>query len=78
MEQWRLVFLIAAANLMAGCIVYVLFGTSEEQPWNHQPSGDRELGEELEKLKPNSTNTELVQSEKEMSEKKSRGTVTKK
>lgn len=33
-EQWRLVFLIAAANSIAGCIIYLIFGTSEKQPWN--------------------------------------------
>ncbi|EFN88313.1 sialin [Harpegnathos saltator] len=33
-EQWRLVFLIAAANSLAGCIIYMMFGTSKEQPWN--------------------------------------------
>lgn len=34
MEQWRLVFLIAAANSIAGGIIYIFFGTSKEQPWN--------------------------------------------
>lgn len=34
MEQWRLVFLIAAANSIAGGIIYIIFGTSKEQPWN--------------------------------------------
>lgn len=33
-EQWRLVFLIAAANSIAGSIIYMMFGTSKEQPWN--------------------------------------------
>jgi len=33
-EQWRLVFLIAAANSIASSIVYMMFGTSKEQPWN--------------------------------------------
>ncbi|XP_077281828.1 na[+]-dependent inorganic phosphate cotransporter isoform X1 [Temnothorax americanus] len=32
--QWRLVFLIAAANSIASGILYVMFGTSKEQPWN--------------------------------------------
>jgi hypothetical protein len=32
--QWRLVFFIAAANSIAGCIIYLMFGTSKEQPWN--------------------------------------------
>lgn len=34
MEQWRLVFFIAAANSIAGGIIYVLLGTSKKQPWN--------------------------------------------
>ncbi|XP_043281754.1 sialin-like [Venturia canescens] len=51
-QQWQWVFLIAAANLMAGCIVYILFGTSEEQPWNDEAFESPEIGEELEKLKP--------------------------
>ncbi|XP_043273356.1 uncharacterized protein [Venturia canescens] len=63
-EQWQLVFLIAAGNLMAGCIVYVLCGTSEEQPWNHQPFGDTEISQELEKLKPIPKSTENVKKEK--------------
>ncbi|XP_014470569.1 PREDICTED: sialin isoform X2 [Dinoponera quadriceps] len=32
--QWRVAFLIAAANSLAGCIIYMIFGTSKEQPWN--------------------------------------------
>ncbi|XP_011881463.1 PREDICTED: sialin isoform X2 [Vollenhovia emeryi] len=32
--QWRLVFLIAAANSIASCVIYMIFGTSKEQPWN--------------------------------------------
>jgi len=32
--QWRLVFFIAAANSIAGCIIYLMFGTSKVQPWN--------------------------------------------
>ncbi|KAL0113888.1 hypothetical protein PUN28_011313 [Cardiocondyla obscurior] len=32
--QWRLVFFIAAANSIASCIIYMVFGTSNEQPWN--------------------------------------------
>ncbi|CAL7935035.1 unnamed protein product [Xylocopa violacea] len=32
--QWRLVFIISAANSFLGTAVYLLFGTSKEQPWN--------------------------------------------
>lgn len=34
MGQWRLVFLIAAANSIVGSVIYLMFGTSKEQPWN--------------------------------------------
>ncbi|XP_024938191.1 putative inorganic phosphate cotransporter isoform X2 [Cephus cinctus] len=53
-EQWRYVFIIAAANLWVSCIVYMLFGTSEEQPWNRHGQTDKEKGEELQKLKSKS------------------------
>ena len=33
-EQWRLVFIIAAANLGLSAVVYTIWGTSDEQPWN--------------------------------------------
>ncbi|OXU26091.1 hypothetical protein TSAR_011161 [Trichomalopsis sarcophagae] len=33
--QWRLVFLISAVNLGLSCLVHLIWGTSEEQPWNH-------------------------------------------
>lgn len=32
--QWRLVFLIAAANSIVSSIIYLMFGTSKEQSWN--------------------------------------------
>ncbi|XP_058799273.1 sialin isoform X2 [Phymastichus coffea] len=34
-KQWRLVFLISAANLAVSCIVHLIWGTSAEQPWNN-------------------------------------------
>lgn len=40
-EQWRLVFIIAAANSIVGCIIYILVGSSEEQPWNQHGKLDR-------------------------------------
>lgn len=48
MEQWRLVFLIAAANSIVGGIIYIFFGTSKEQPWNQYVklnSKEREMQE---------------------------------
>ncbi|XP_015123703.1 sialin isoform X2 [Diachasma alloeum] len=32
--QWRLVFLIAAANMMIGFIIFMIWGTANEQSWN--------------------------------------------
>ncbi|XP_043491303.1 vesicular glutamate transporter 1 isoform X1 [Polistes fuscatus] len=32
--QWFIVFLIAGANAVAGCLIYLIGGTSKEQPWN--------------------------------------------
>ncbi|KAK0182211.1 hypothetical protein PV327_000372 [Microctonus hyperodae] len=49
--QWRLVFLIAAANLAFGGVAYLIWGTADEQPWNHNVAYDAECGEELQKLK---------------------------
>lgn len=46
--QWRLVFLIAAANSIVGGIIYIIFGTSKEQPWNQYVklnSKEREMQE---------------------------------
>ncbi|XP_020280046.1 sialin [Pseudomyrmex gracilis] len=40
-EQWHLVFIIAAANSIVGCIIYILFGSSKEQPWNQYGKLDR-------------------------------------
>ncbi|XP_076752859.1 sialin-like [Xylocopa sonorina] len=48
--QWRLVFIIAAANSFLGTIVYLLFGTSKEQPWNKQGKSNEAKGQEMEKL----------------------------
>lgn len=48
MGQWRLVFLIAAANSIVGGIIYIIFGTSKEQPWNQYVklnSKEREMQE---------------------------------
>lgn len=55
MEQWRLVFLIAAANSIAGGIIYVIFGTSKEQPWNQY---DKLKEREMQKLAPETIKTD--------------------
>lgn len=49
-SQWRIVFIIAAINSIAGTIVYMLFGTSKEQPWNKYGKSDKENGQEMQKL----------------------------
>ncbi|KMQ95264.1 vesicular glutamate transporter 1 [Lasius niger] len=54
-EQWRLVFLIAAANSIAGGIIYVIFGTSKEQPWNQY---DKLKEREMQKLAPETIKTD--------------------
>lgn len=49
-SQWRLVFIIAAINTFIGTIVYLIFGTSKEQPWNKYGKSNKKNGQELEKL----------------------------
>lgn len=49
--QWRLVFLIAAANSIVGGIIYILFGTSKEQPWNQYAKLNLKE-QEMQKLDP--------------------------
>ncbi|XP_048512637.1 sialin [Athalia rosae] len=48
-EQWRIVFLIIAAITLATGIPYLIFGTSDLQPWNS--TKNEETGEELQKLR---------------------------
>lgn len=52
-EQWRLVFMIAAANLTISAIVYTFWGTADVQPWNEcdEPSEEAHP-DELTSLKP--------------------------
>ena len=50
MSQWRLVFIIAAINTFVGTVVYLMFGTSKEQPWNKYGKSNKENGQELQKL----------------------------
>ncbi|XP_063977912.1 sialin-like [Diachasmimorpha longicaudata] len=45
-EQWRVVFMIAAANLTISAIAYQFWGTAEVQPWN-------ECNEPAEGISPN-------------------------
>ncbi|KAG7207342.1 hypothetical protein KM043_009006 [Ampulex compressa] len=49
-EQWRLVFIIAAANSVVGTIIYTLFGTSNEQPWNQYGIRKEPVEQEMQKL----------------------------
>ncbi|XP_054016268.1 sialin [Hylaeus anthracinus] len=49
-EQWQKVFIIAAANSIASAVVYLLFGTSELQPWNSYGKPSPQKEQEMEKL----------------------------
>ncbi|XP_078046734.1 sialin-like [Augochlora pura] len=49
-SQWRIVFLIAAANSIVGCVIYLIFGTSKEQSWNSYENPVNEEGQEMQKL----------------------------
>jgi len=40
-EQWRLVFFIAAAIYLVGNALFILFGTANVQPWNDPPAKPR-------------------------------------
>lgn len=70
-EQWRLVFIIAAINLSVSAIVYTIWGTSNVQPWNEcgKPAEDCN-NEELEKLKSTENNDKNYTNEKIDNEKK--------
>lgn len=48
--QWRLVFLIAAANLGLSAVVYTIWGTSDEQPWNFSGKPTETSPEALQRL----------------------------
>ncbi|XP_076244269.1 sialin-like [Calliopsis andreniformis] len=48
--QWRIVFIIAAVNSLAGCVIYLLLGTSKEQWWNKYGKMNKENGQEMQKL----------------------------
>ncbi|CAD1473934.1 unnamed protein product, partial [Heterotrigona itama] len=49
-SQWRLVFIIAAINTFVGTVVYLVFGTSKEQPWNKYSKSSKDNGQKLEEL----------------------------
>ncbi|XP_014298536.2 sialin isoform X1 [Microplitis demolitor] len=50
-EQWRLVFIIAAVNLTISAVVYTIWGTSDVQSWNNRSDKVDSTAEELVKLK---------------------------
>ncbi|XP_063981973.1 sialin-like isoform X2 [Diachasmimorpha longicaudata] len=49
--QWKLVFLIAAANMMGGFIVFMIWGTANEQSWNSSIHDSDRSEERLQKKK---------------------------
>lgn len=55
--QWRLVFLIAAANSIVGGIIYIIIGTSKEQPWNQYVKLDSKE-REMKELAPEATKSD--------------------
>lgn len=67
-EQWRWVFVIAAANAFAGTVIYMLVGTSKEQPWNHYGRTDDEKGQEMQKLTSAQIKSDEVNQKKETPE----------
>ncbi|CAD7085965.1 unnamed protein product [Hermetia illucens] len=51
-NQWRIVFFIAAGLYFLGNLMFLIFGTTKEQPWNN-PGKDEEVNtEELKPIKP--------------------------
>ncbi|XP_026673477.1 vesicular glutamate transporter 1 [Ceratina calcarata] len=48
--QWQLVFIIAALNTISCTIVYVIWGSSDEQPWNSYGKSSQENEREMQKL----------------------------
>lgn len=50
MEQWRLVFFIAAAFYLVGNALFITFGSAEVQEWN-DPSAKKRRNSESQKSK---------------------------
>lgn len=48
--QWRLVFIIAALNPIICTIIYIVWGTADEQPWNKYGKSSNENEREVQKL----------------------------
>lgn len=48
--QWHIVFLIAGANAIAGCLIYMFGGTSKEQPWNQYDKPKEQKEKEMQSL----------------------------
>ncbi|KAJ8670111.1 hypothetical protein QAD02_001370 [Eretmocerus hayati] len=74
--QWRIVFLISAANLGFSCIVHLIWGTSIEQSWNNYSTKDDQEGEEksvegeeLLMIKTNDSDAKVKETESNESEK---------
>lgn len=58
--QWRIVFLIAGANAIAGCLIYTFAGTSKEQPWNRYGKPEERNDKEMQNFQ---SKTEVVRCE---------------
>jgi len=48
LAQWRVAFLISAGLMLFETVVYLFFGSGEQQPWNHPPSCHTQVKETVE------------------------------
>lgn len=48
--QWQKVFLISGGASVLGTIVFLIFGTAEEQPWNKYGKSTKKNDHEMQKL----------------------------
>ncbi|CAB0041461.1 unnamed protein product [Trichogramma brassicae] len=71
--QWRLVFLVSAANLAVSCVVHLIWGTSEEQPWNNYAREKRRI-KDAESASPAETK-EFIEAKTDEEDDKAKGEV---
>ncbi|XP_014230094.1 putative inorganic phosphate cotransporter isoform X1 [Trichogramma pretiosum] len=71
--QWRLVFLVSAANLAVSCVVHLIWGTSEEQPWNNYAREKRRI-KDAESASPAETK-EFIEAKSDEEDDKAKGEV---
>lgn len=62
-EAWRVIFFITVAFYLVEMLIYTMFGTGKEQPWNNVNSAELHLEEASEQtvpLKEKKTNGKVV------------------